>query len=268
MIESPLYKTRIYVLLLILFIITIACNIEAANTVVKEAFLEKCYPVSREEYEKAAAKLGQSPGTPRYPETAAYYICGIEDPGFVITSVRITDGTAPDEDDDKTEANVKDQNQIPAGSYKGEIINTDMATRGLVEWKVQGTVEKNEIIIHVSDDGTVTGQFSYKKIGNILISDDDGGSHEPCVNSNDQFFTGDASGRLAGNTGKIVFEIQHNIVNKFTEGCSIGPKEEKTIKDIKQHFEIHVNSSEMIGTSILSEEDGHPVKATFRLVKQ
>ncbi len=268
MIESPINKTRVHVLLFILCIIAIACNLPAAAKVVREAFSEKCYPVSRIEYEKAAAELGRSPRTPRYPDSAVYYVCGIEDPSFVITSVRMTDGTAPDEDNDNTEANVMDQNQIPAGSYQGKITNTDMATRGLVEWKVQGTVESNEIIIHVSEDGTVTGQFSYEKTGNILISDDGGGSHEPCINSNDQFFKGDASGILTGNTGGIIFKIQHTIVNKFSEGCSIGPKEEITVKDFNQHFEIRITSSEMIGTSILSAEDGHPVKATFRLVKQ
>jgi len=42
---------------------------------------------------------------------------------------------------------------MPAGNYKGIITDTEMATRGLVEWKVQGTVESNEIIIHVAADG-------------------------------------------------------------------------------------------------------------------
>jgi hypothetical protein len=170
-----------------------------------------------------------------------------------------------DDESSKSEAN---QNQIPAGTYIGTVIDTEMATRGLVEWQVQGNVEKNEVIIHVAGDGSVTGDFFYEKIGNILLSDDGGGSHAACIDSNDQFFVGKASGMLTGNTGRVVFAIQQTIVSRLTEGCSIGPKERTIVKDHRQLFQIEINGSEMYGTSILSDVDGHPVKATFRLDKQ
>ncbi len=159
------------------------------------------------------------------------------------------------------------QQLIPAGTYEGLFIDTEMGTKGLVEWKVQGTVGKNEVVITVADDGTVSGQFTYEVIGNILVSDDGGGSHAPCISSNDQFFKGDASGQLTTNQGRVVFEIQQTIVSRLTEGCSVGPSEKTKVINHKQHFEVEIKDLEMIGISIPSVEDGHPVKATFRLVK-
>ena len=102
---------------------------------------------------------------------------------------------------------------IPAGTFRGEFTETEMATRGLVEWEVQGTVDKNEITIVVANDGTVTGQFFYVKTGNILFSDDSHGT--TCTDSNDQSFFGEAAGQLIDSTGKIVFEIQIHVFIEF-----------------------------------------------------
>lgn len=268
MIKSPDQTKRIYSILISLCLTVIACNLPIIKRLVEVTYYEHCVPVSRVEYENAAAELGLSARIARYPDTAVYFVCYVNDRSNVIVSVRMTDGNAPVEGSDNTEPDEFDRNQIPAGRYKGKVTDTEMATRGLVEWQVQGTVENNEVVINVADDGSVTGRFLYEKLGNILVSDDGGGSHAPCVDSNDQYFSGNASGKLTGSTGEIVFTIQQTIVSKLTEGCSIGPKEKSIVKDHVQHFDIRINGSEMTGTSVLSEEDGHPIKATFRLVRQ
>ncbi len=268
MIETPDRKIRNFILLVVFCAAAMACNLPNIKRLVEEAYYENCVPVSRVEYENAAAELGQSPAIARYPETAEYYVCYVNDRSKVIASVRMTDSSAPAEIDDNTAPDEAARNAIPSGSYKGKITDTEMATRGLMEWQVQGTVENNEVSIDVSDDGAVTGRFLYEKLGNIVVSDDGGGSHAPCVDSNDQYFSGNASGKLTGSSGEIVFTIQQTIISKLTEGCSIGPKEKSIVKDHVQHFDIRINGSEMTGASVLSEEDGHPIKATFKLVRR
>jgi hypothetical protein len=167
------------------------------------------------------------------------------------------------EDDEAPAEDPGGQSSIPADTYTGEFIETDMGTKGLVEWKVQGAVEKNEVILQVAADGTVTGSLAYEKIGNILVSDSSG-----CTDSNDQFFTGAASGQISGNTGRLVFAIQQTIVSRLSAACSIGPSEKTLVKDLRQHFEIAITGNEMVGTGIPSDQDGFPVKGTFRLVKK
>lgn len=268
MIKSPDQKIGKCLLLVVFCVAVMACNLPNIKRLVEEAYYEYCVPVSRVEYENAAAELGKSPAIARYPDTAEYYVCYVNDRSKVIASTRMTDGTAPVEAGDNAAPDEAERNAIPSGSYKGKITDTEMATRGLIEWQVQGSVENNEVSINVSDDGAVTGRFLYEKLGNIVVSDDGGGSHAPCVDSNDQYFSGTASGKLTGSSGEIVFTIQQTIISKLTEGCSIGPKEKSIVKDHVQHFDIRINGSEMTGTSVLSEEDGHPIKATFKLVRR
>ena len=154
---------------------------------------------------------------------------------------------------------------IPQGTYKGVITETEMASGGLEGWKEDGTVISNEIVIDVNEFGKVIGSFLYEKVGNIMIADY---SHvSPCISSNDQFFIGTADDYLDSPKGVIVFEIQHTLVRTLTEGCSIGP-DVKTIENTyKQHFAIEVTGTTMVGTSV-SSEDGHPVKAKFVLEMQ
>jgi hypothetical protein len=247
-------KVKILFFLLVLIGMSLACNYPDATGAIVEAAVEQCFTVDRSKYENYADQLGQVPETPKYPESAVYEACFID---RELSLVRMSDGYRSEEDEN--------DGSIPAGTYEGTITDTKMATRGLVEWEVQGSVESNEITIIVANDGTVSGSFIYVKTGNILFSDDSHGI--TCTDSNDQSFIGEATGQLTNNTGRIVFEIQHTIVSKLTDGCSTGPKEDTTVSDIRQHFEIEIIDGEMVGTSIPSTEDGHPVKATFRCVK-
>jgi hypothetical protein len=175
---------------------------------------------------------------------------------------------SPDEAQDRASSGQEPENNaIPAGTYEGKITQTELAAGGWVEWEVDGTVESNEVIIIVARDGTVTGQLSYIKTGNVLFSDDDGGSHATCTSSNDQAYLGEASGQLTSSTGKIVFVIQQTVISKLSEGCSIGPKEETKVSEMRQHFQIEIIQGDLFGTSIPAIDDGHPAKASFRLVR-
>ncbi len=158
------------------------------------------------------------------------------------------------------------ETSIPTGTYKGIMTDTELATGGMLgEWKVQGTVESNEIIIIIAEDGSVTGSFSYIKKGNIALSDESHGV--TCTSSNDHFYVGEPTGQLTNITGRIVFEIKRTVVGYLSEGCSTGATERSTETDIKQHFEIEIKDGVMTGRNIVTE-DGNLVKGTFRLVKE
>ncbi len=67
-------KTQIFIFVLTLIFASIACNrpdnVEKEVGESKGVVVEDCYPVDRSEYEYEAARLGETPETPKYPESA------------------------------------------------------------------------------------------------------------------------------------------------------------------------------------------------------
>jgi len=143
--KKNILKIEKFRALLALIVVTLACNIPNVRNMVEEAFLERCYPVDRAEYERAATELGLTPETPKYPEGAVYEVCYIEKSraNDVLTSVRMIEGYRPTEDEDA--------NSSPAGTYIGD--NLDIPP----DWELV----KGEFILYVAEDGTVSGSRIY-----------------------------------------------------------------------------------------------------------
>jgi hypothetical protein len=100
-------KIKILINILALTAATLACNFSGVKDMVEEAIqeevYEKCAPVDRAEYERAAAELGIAPETPINPEYAVYEVCYINDNGHeVVRSIRMSEGYRPEDPEDNT----------------------------------------------------------------------------------------------------------------------------------------------------------------------
>ena len=129
--KFPVQKIVKPLLITFIAILTIACNILGVKEAAEEAIFDKCYPVNRDLYEQAAAELGQVAKIPKYPDTAKYEVCYRND-GEEVTSIRMTEGSAPEDAGDKNPPDNGGQNSTAAGTYKGAVTDTEMATKGLV----------------------------------------------------------------------------------------------------------------------------------------
>ena len=66
--------------ILTLILVSLACDfpvdgISETRDLIQDALSEDCYEIDRSTYETLSAKLGQTPETPKYPETAVYEAC-------------------------------------------------------------------------------------------------------------------------------------------------------------------------------------------------
>lgn len=149
--KLPASKITILMVVLVLVGSSMACRIaEVLEVGINEA-LENCYEVSREEYEYYAERLGETPKTPKHPESAVYEVCHrknfIEDEWELI-SVRMSEGYR-DEDENSEPAKSDRAITIPSGTYRGEFPGLE----NIVDY----LVNQNEIIIEISPNGVVSG---------------------------------------------------------------------------------------------------------------
>ncbi|MBI9052127.1 MAG: hypothetical protein JEZ00_22115 [Anaerolineaceae bacterium] len=245
--KFPVRKIQKTVFMLSIIFALIACRFPDAVKTIVESAVEDCSIVSRDVYEISATQLGQTPETPKYPESAVYEVCFID---MEVSSVRMIDGNNT-EDDELTES--EETNSIPAGSYVGTIIDTEWKQR---DWfgsppEVLGTVAENEVIIFITEDGTVTGSLKYIVNGTILMSDTSHGI--TCTVLNDRSYDGEASGKLLENKGKIIFEGEWHEVTSYSEECNIEEHESATLQDIEIHVQVEIKNGTMYGTSVPSE---------------
>ena len=70
--KLPALKIKIFWVILALMTASIACNYPDATAAIVESAGESCFAVNHSEYESAAAELGQTAKTPKYPEGAIY----------------------------------------------------------------------------------------------------------------------------------------------------------------------------------------------------
>ena len=240
--KSPVQKIQKTIFMLSIIFASIACRFPDAVKTIVESAVEDCSIVSRDVYEISAVQLGQTPETPKYPESAVYEVCFIN---REVSSVRMSDGNRSED---------KDGGTIPTGTYKGSIEDTEWNQEyGLYTPEVPGTIDENEVIIHIAEDGTVTGSLKYMANGTILMSDTSHGI--TCTVFNDRSYDGEASGQIFESTGEIIFEGEEQHVISHSEGCSTGATEKTTAQDFKIHVQVEIKNEAMYGTSVPSEGD-------------
>jgi hypothetical protein len=146
-------KSYNLIVLLIFFIVSIACRTPDAIQVIINSAINNCRNVSRTAYEKASYKLGQIPETPEDEETAVYQICYADGQ---IVSAKMFAGYKSEEDEavDPPTKIMEGANTSSntAGTYLGEF------------WEVPPSWELviAEFIIVVAEDGTVSGTKKYQ----------------------------------------------------------------------------------------------------------
>ncbi len=180
-------KFKIFFFLLVLFGASLACNYPDAVKVIVEAAVEKCVPVSRSEYESTAARLGHTPETPKYPESAIYQVCYVNNEA---STVRMTDGNSTVDEGSEEKKN------IPVGTYIYEMYVNDEPPPGGDNWEYEF---ESDFSIRVASDGTVTG-FKIFKIWVDSVSD------TGCATRSEEAYTTNVSGFLEGNQGSAILE--------------------------------------------------------------
>ncbi len=179
--NKPAFKMIIPLLGLIAA--SIACKIPDVRDMVEEAITEKCTPVDRATYERAAAELSRTPQTPNFPESAVYEVCtNMDDEQGGYTSIRMTNDYPPGEnaategsgtlpkDADSTKGD-KEQNEseqirsFPAGTYAGKF-------PGNFPEYYQVT---NEINLIVSENGSLSGSAILKSSYTMTHNTSSGG---------------------------------------------------------------------------------------------
>jgi hypothetical protein len=131
---------------------------------------------------------------------------------------------------------------IPVGTYVG---TTDY-TKLLEATLNPGKYSKNEVIITVADDGTVTGSFSIYYIGDTFVREDNN-----CAMHWEAEISGSFSGKLMGNSGTI--SSTETWVCVLHADCS--DTGECDIEPIIRELKIQVSGDHMAGTTLPHQED-------------
>jgi hypothetical protein len=146
-------------------------------------------------------------------------------------------------DSDEAESPPADEGErIPVGTYVG---TTDYP-QFLAKILSPGQYSTNEAIIHIAEDGTVTGSFSIYYIGDTFVREDNG-----CVKHWEAEISGSFSGQLTGNHGTITSTEKWSCV-LFADCSDTGECDEGPI--IRQ-IEIRVSGDHMTGDTLPHPED-------------
>jgi len=239
--KRSVINIKIFLFLMVLIGASLACNYKNQDAIqlIAKAAMEKCFTVNRDQYERSAAELGQTPETPKYPDSAIYEVCQIQGQP---SSVRMIDGknTADQVSEDK--------NKIPVGTYK-PLKNAEPPPSKKDVWDYFET----DFTITVADDGTVTGFRIYKYWVDSSIPG--------CAARDGQDLTTNVNGFLEGNQGTVTLEYKNYSYREFSgeecgEGIHIFRDDEETAVDVtiivtgNQMDIIHPNGQSIFGPLI------------------
>ena len=146
-------KTYYLILLFSLLLPNMACRVIDALQVMINAATENCRTVNRAVYETASYNLGQEPETPENPEAVAYQVCYVE--GKPVSAKMVAGYQSEMDEAAEPPENMVDEAKIasgPAGTYMGDLNEVPPS------WKLV----KNEFVIEVAEDGTVSGSKNYQ----------------------------------------------------------------------------------------------------------
>ncbi len=149
-------KNQITIILLLLISASIACNYPNAGEAIQEGVSERCFEIDRNTYERLASELGQTPETPKYPESAIYEACTHEKVGGFdlygkegeISSVRMSEGYRPEE-----------ENKIPVGTYTGEANFYLTLDNDVDDSYLEPECSENTVRVVIASDGTAQGEL-------------------------------------------------------------------------------------------------------------
>jgi hypothetical protein len=218
-------KTQITVFILVLMVVSIACNYPDAVEVIAEAAIEKCETVSRDSYEIAAKTLGQTPETPNDPASAVYEVCYQKNNPNPV-SVRMYGDYQSDA-----------KNTIPAGTYTGET-NFDMVLDSDIDDSyLEPICSENTIQVVIGSDGAAQGEIRAICYANQSTDKED---MRMTLHAD---ITGIPQGELLGNAGQL--SIAYTSHTYITSPQWETPSLDKTIDYV---FPYHVNVFENVMT--------------------
>jgi len=247
-------KIQIIIPLLMLIGASLACNYPDAVEVIAEAAMEHCFTVSRNQYESSAAQLGQAPETPKYPESAIYEVCQIEGEP---SSVRMTDGNKPEEKPETGESEEGDS--VPVGTYVG----TSNYPEALSNIFDPGQYTKNEVIVRVADDGTISGSYLLHYIGDPFVIN---WNEKECTGYGEVDFTGTFFGQLTSSNGMI--ESEESWVCTVYSNCDDLWDACNTDEPIHREYNVYVSEDEITGTTLPHPEVEDGLIWTFNVKKE
>ena len=279
--KLPPQKIQIFCVILALFTASIACNLPHQDTVekavmapedqiaeilVEDVFHDDCSAVDRSEYERCAASLGVKPETPKYPEGATYSACYGSDGLY---RVYMDDGPEPEESQitEQEEGNslspstdADESNSISTDHYIGSSNYPDVLAIGFSS----GQYPKNEISIHVADDGTVSGSYLMSFIGDPSTYNLD---EEACTEQWDLDVNGTFSGQLTGSEGTITLEEDWVCTANSICRDDVDPNSCPLDEPFTREFKILINDDTMSGTTVPLPGDD-PFMWEFSAIKQ
>jgi len=248
-------KTQILIFVLSLIFASIACNTPRnAEELEKEVEVgmgwspedaDECYSTDRDEYEYKAGMLGQAPEIPKYPESAVYEVCYIDSE---VSSVRMIDGNQGTENEAEPDEELTESEEsvIPDGTYLG---TSDYDKAVALLFSTGGTASTNEVIVHIADDGTVSGSITMLFTSNAYVQEDTG-----CTDIWEDNIMGTFSGQLTGENGVIDLTEYWQCSTVGTCPTNGSCDEEPIIRQVK----IQVSGNQMNGTTLphLDDPDG------------
>jgi hypothetical protein len=155
---------------------------------------------------------------------------------------RLNPEECPVEDEDFEYPPEGEGEQIPVGTYVG---TTDYP-QYIAKIFNPGQFSTNEVIIHVAEDGTVTGSFSIYYIGDTFVREDNG-----CVKHWEAEISGSFSGQLLGNHGTIT-STENWSCTLYADCSDTGECDEGSIT---RQIEVRISGNQMTGTTLPHPED-------------
>ena len=218
-------KIQIFSFILALITASIACNYPDVVEVIGEEAMESCVTVGRSRYETVAAQLGQTPETPKYPESAVYEECYIEKD---VTSVRMSDGYRSDE-----------ENIIPAGSYTGESNFYSTLENDIDDSFLEPVCTENTVKVMIGSDGAAHGELrSICYANRAYVSEDGQVAHHSDV-------TGIIQGELIDIPGQLSIAYTRH---SYTTGPQCTPETPCIDDTVNFDFLYNVNVSNDVMT--------------------
>lgn len=225
--KLPAPNTYILMIVLVLMGSSVACRIFEIVRLVGEVAEQSCSPISRAEYEYYAERLGETPKTPKYPESAGYEVCEIKNihDEWEVVSVRMSEGYR-DEDENSEPAKserVEDNEEYGEEDEKGEpnIAGTYIGVFPPPRYEDWYRAEE-EYIINIAEDGTVSGSVIVVTKSDVVTGN--------CTTHSEYNSRSTISGHISGTSGVVTvttFEFNYTDTTNCVAGSFIS-----TTKDV------------------------------------
>jgi len=226
--------------------IVTSCSDLAAGITSSEDSEVDCTGVGVAQYELAAQQLGLVPEQASNAETASYIVCTDKKTGLPV-SIQLVEEEIETEEEAQTEEKPSPEDvdlSALAGTYIGTT-NFDEVFYSLME---RGECTENEVIITISEDGTVNGGLIfYYDSGSWTITTSSG----TCTRQSITDVSGIFSGQITGPTGTIKLET----VSDYTLYCSSGCEEEDEFNSTTASISVPIEISGDILTGSFSYSD-------------